>query len=379
MNTVKTITLALMLIIFSVALTPILTPVANASENAKYRLTVNATPSDSRVRVMNIKPKYRHGIVLEPGKYDIEVTRSGYEPKRWWVEIKNADLSIDVILNKLGAKEQQVNEVISSEADDAALIQYALQLRKTKPKLFSGAQGILIIKVEPNSQAEKKGLQRGDIIVAYAKQPINSTEQLINIGEVNANKPQTDLQFIRANVVQTIVLKSGIIGVRLIDIKEEISLEQFKDEFYTAWEVHGDVEKMDQLFRDNPDTTRTFKQDLVTIWENSRNIIEQIRVSTMPPQDKTPLPDSTELREEISLEQLKDEFYTALEVHGDVEKNDTETADKITKKISQLFKNNPGTVKKFFQPYQPYLATINKSPTMVFIQANLEMFELLNH
>jgi hypothetical protein len=41
---------------------------------------------------MNIKPKYRHGIALKSGKYDIEVTRSGYESKRGWVEIKNADL-----------------------------------------------------------------------------------------------------------------------------------------------------------------------------------------------------------------------------------------------------------------------------------------------
>jgi hypothetical protein len=91
---------------------------------------------------MNIKPKYRHGIVLKPGRYDIEVTRSGYELKRGWVKIKDADLSIDVILNKLGAR--RVNEVIPSEVDDAALIQYALQLRKTKPKLsesgFTGFQ-----------------------------------------------------------------------------------------------------------------------------------------------------------------------------------------------------------------------------------------------
>jgi hypothetical protein len=81
MHILKTITLALLLIIFSIAvpLVPILSSVANAGENAKYRLTVNATPSDSRIRIMNIKPKYRHGIVLKPGKYDIEVTRSGYE------------------------------------------------------------------------------------------------------------------------------------------------------------------------------------------------------------------------------------------------------------------------------------------------------------
>jgi len=118
MHTFKTITLPLLLIIFSVVpLVPILSSVANAGENTKYRLIVNATPSDSRIQIMNIKPKYRHGIALKSGRYDIEVTRSGYESKRGWVEIKDADLSIDVILNKLGAKELRAEEISPQQLD----------------------------------------------------------------------------------------------------------------------------------------------------------------------------------------------------------------------------------------------------------------------
>jgi len=64
------------------------------------RLTVNAKPVKSRIRIMNIKPKYRPGIALKPGKYDIYVTCPGYVSKRMWVEIKEADLSIEVILDK---------------------------------------------------------------------------------------------------------------------------------------------------------------------------------------------------------------------------------------------------------------------------------------
>jgi hypothetical protein len=66
----------------------------------KYRLTVNAIPYDSRIRIMNITPKYRPGITLKPGKYDIYVTHPEYFSKRKWVTLTNADLSIDVILDE---------------------------------------------------------------------------------------------------------------------------------------------------------------------------------------------------------------------------------------------------------------------------------------
>jgi len=76
---------------------------------------------------MNLKPKYRHGIVLKPGRYDIEVTRSGYELKRGWVEIKDADLSIDIILSQLGAKKLPKNSYPNeNNADNIVLWQYAL-------------------------------------------------------------------------------------------------------------------------------------------------------------------------------------------------------------------------------------------------------------
>lgn len=66
----------------------------------KYRLTVNAAPADSRIRIMNIVPKYRPGIALEPGQYDIYITRPGYLSYRRWIEVNDADLSIDIVLTK---------------------------------------------------------------------------------------------------------------------------------------------------------------------------------------------------------------------------------------------------------------------------------------
>jgi CHAT domain-containing protein/Tfp pilus assembly protein PilF len=108
--------------------------------------------------------------------------------------------------------------------DDATLLEYALQLQKNQAELFGGAQGVLVTKIAPNSQAAQKGLQRGDIVVAYNGQPMNSVDQLINSVQANAAEPQVELQFIRAGVVQTVVLQGGRIGIFLKDImRQELS------------------------------------------------------------------------------------------------------------------------------------------------------------
>jgi hypothetical protein len=47
-------------------------------EKYKYPLTVKTVPSDARVMIMNIKPKYYDGIRLVKGKYKIRVVKKGY-------------------------------------------------------------------------------------------------------------------------------------------------------------------------------------------------------------------------------------------------------------------------------------------------------------
>jgi len=65
-----------------------------------HALTINATPSDARIRILNIGPKYRPGIQLQPGNYHIEVSRSGYERVDAWIALGDADLVHSVTLNK---------------------------------------------------------------------------------------------------------------------------------------------------------------------------------------------------------------------------------------------------------------------------------------
>lgn len=67
----------------------------------KARLTIRATPSDSRIRIMNINPRYRPGIELEPGQYDILVDRKGYHAKRQWVMLRDQDVVVDMTLDRV--------------------------------------------------------------------------------------------------------------------------------------------------------------------------------------------------------------------------------------------------------------------------------------
>lgn len=44
-----------------------------------YPLTINTIPSDAKVQIMNINPKYYDGIMLKKGIYNIRVSKYGYE------------------------------------------------------------------------------------------------------------------------------------------------------------------------------------------------------------------------------------------------------------------------------------------------------------
>ncbi|CAM4256283.1 PEGA domain-containing protein [Pseudoalteromonas ostreae] len=60
-------------------------------------LTVATQPSDARVRIMNIKPKYENGIELKEGKYDVEVSKPGYTTYREWVVVdKRTILTVEL-------------------------------------------------------------------------------------------------------------------------------------------------------------------------------------------------------------------------------------------------------------------------------------------
>ena len=65
-----------------------------------YALTIDAVPATSRIRILNIAPKYTPGMMLAPGRYRVRVDHPGYQPKEQWVQIEASPVhtTIDLAL-----------------------------------------------------------------------------------------------------------------------------------------------------------------------------------------------------------------------------------------------------------------------------------------
>ena len=65
------------------------------------RLYVDTAPSDARIRILNIGPKFYQGMDLAPGSYHVEVSAAGYEMKKLWVDLgAGENKQLDVQLSK---------------------------------------------------------------------------------------------------------------------------------------------------------------------------------------------------------------------------------------------------------------------------------------
>ena len=57
----------------------------------KGKLFVQTTPTNSRVRILNIKPKFYQGMDLDSGSYHVEVSKPDYKTKKMWVKLESGE------------------------------------------------------------------------------------------------------------------------------------------------------------------------------------------------------------------------------------------------------------------------------------------------
>lgn len=74
---------------------------SSSSAAPTYVLTIKTTPGDARIRLLNTSQKYKKGISLTPGRYQIEISKTGYKTKTESVDINNSPLSIHVELDEI--------------------------------------------------------------------------------------------------------------------------------------------------------------------------------------------------------------------------------------------------------------------------------------
>ncbi len=66
----------------------------------QVHLIVKTSPDNSKIRILNIGPKYQPGMALKPKRYHIEVSHKGYQRHTEWIELKNEDLIHSVVLEE---------------------------------------------------------------------------------------------------------------------------------------------------------------------------------------------------------------------------------------------------------------------------------------
>ncbi len=72
-----------------------------AKKPATGQLFVETDPKGALVKVLNIKPRFRQGLDLDPGKYHLEISAAGYKAKRQWVKLEAGEVkTVDIRLSK---------------------------------------------------------------------------------------------------------------------------------------------------------------------------------------------------------------------------------------------------------------------------------------
>lgn len=79
-----------------------ITEVTPAAETVTvtYALEVIASPENARIRILNIPDRYQPGILLEPGRYHIEVSHPGYDTRKTWIDISDQSVIANISLKQ---------------------------------------------------------------------------------------------------------------------------------------------------------------------------------------------------------------------------------------------------------------------------------------
>jgi len=65
------------------------------------RIFIHTFPQNAKIQILNIKPRFRQGITLPAGNYKIEISASGYQTLKKWVELEQGeDLNIRIHLEQ---------------------------------------------------------------------------------------------------------------------------------------------------------------------------------------------------------------------------------------------------------------------------------------
>ncbi|MCP4338561.1 MAG: PEGA domain-containing protein [Desulfobulbaceae bacterium] len=99
---------------------------------------VATSPENSRIRIMNIRPKFHQGIEVVPGKYHVEVSADGYYTKSRWVtlskgEAGNFNFTLDKKNEQIAKTPTIKKKVANTRIKDPRIAEIAQMLASDNP------------------------------------------------------------------------------------------------------------------------------------------------------------------------------------------------------------------------------------------------------
>ena len=114
-------------------------------EVSKSKIFVEVAPRDSRVRILNIKPRFQQGMELKPGRYHVEASKRGYETQKMWVQLDaGEDKKLEVKLEQMQASIQPTATNNRFKEEQARLEKERLELEKAKRNLKEDGKNLKI-------------------------------------------------------------------------------------------------------------------------------------------------------------------------------------------------------------------------------------------
>lgn len=131
---------------------------------ADARLYVDSKPQNATVIIWNIKKKFRQGMRLPPGKYDIQVQKSGYHAKRQWIRLGKKNKRVKVSL-KPRAYEVRIN----TEPTDAKIKIWNIKA-KYKPGMSLAAGRYNVSVSAPGYETVRRWIEvdKGNTVFKFA-------------------------------------------------------------------------------------------------------------------------------------------------------------------------------------------------------------------
>ncbi len=112
-------------------------PVAPTPVVTETRLFVETQPADARVRIMNIKPTFKQGIILPPGRYKIDVSAAGYNSYVEWIDLAKGEqrtMQVSLTSNQPAVVPQATKPAAPAKTVPSAAKTPASGVKKTTPK-----------------------------------------------------------------------------------------------------------------------------------------------------------------------------------------------------------------------------------------------------